>query len=733
MRSRFPLIALAVVLCVAATAGCSRRTTSLVTGAGNQPPVVRLERPAPGAGAEEHRLAWTGTDLDGRVDHYEITTDPNAIATGVGAWERTESRSHILHARPAITAAISGRRTSEPRFFGVRAVDDQGAVSEVAARAFVGDNVAPQVQIVAPQATPVWVPLLVNGATVRWEGVDPDARTGKPLEYRYLLLDQNSSFPISLALQDPDSLRRFYAPDFEGWTSVGHKTELTIEGLAEQKQYLLVVIAIDEAGDATALFSRGTNMLLFDLVHPGTHGPILSVFGAVTHQMVTGGTHDDPATAPRFDVPADKELTVQWSGTPPPTQEITGYRWALDPKNPGDPGSDQTRGDWSKWSLVATSATFTLASGTEHRLYIEVQDNGGLVTRLLILMNAVGTSFDRDLLIVDDTRMIPDQVINGVYQLPSGAWPTAAELDTFLYARGGVPWRGAYTNPAYGGPYTSSPGIFNGYSFDTLGTRSTLQTNPVTLELLGRYRHVIWMVDQVTANMSNAPWSPTAPSSWLAWDSRPLASYIQAGGKVWLVGACGYATMKSHNHLGTDPRVFSDYQNELVPGTFVYDYPHWRSELTTGGLTDQLGRSDTRYASFPEYVIPKQRGVAEDNPPPLRLPDSFWYRQQTTVEFISRPNVILESGVSVLDTVYQAPLRNSSNPGPFPAMTVYRGSECGQVVMTGVDIWGWSRSSCVGLVEGVLQGIWGLQRDPGAPRVASTEVLQESAGRRRRR
>jgi hypothetical protein len=65
-------------------------------------------------------------------------------------------------------------------------------------------------------------------------------------------------------------------------------------------------------------------------------------------------------------------------------------------------------------------------------------------------------------------------------------------------------------------------------------------------------------------------------------------------------------------------------------------------------------------------------------------------------------------------------------------MTLYRGSECGEVIMTGVDIWSWSRSSCMGLVDGVLQGVWGLQRDPGAPRVASAEVRHESATRRRR-
>jgi hypothetical protein len=90
MRSRWQLIALALVLFIIPVAGCSRRTSSLVTGTGNQAPVVRLERPAPSAGAEEHHLAWTGTDFDGRIDHYEITPIRTRSATGAGAWERRQ-------------------------------------------------------------------------------------------------------------------------------------------------------------------------------------------------------------------------------------------------------------------------------------------------------------------------------------------------------------------------------------------------------------------------------------------------------------------------------------------------------------------------------------------------------------------------------------------------------------------------------------------------------------------
>ena len=72
---------------------------------------------------------------------------------------------------------------------------------------------------------------------------------------------------------------------------------------------------------------------------------------------------------------------------------------------------------------------------------------------------------------------------------PAGAWPTRAELDTFLFAVGGVRWR--MTLPGM----LSPTGIFHGYDFDTLGTRHGLEDPTIPLNVLGRYRHVVWMTD----------------------------------------------------------------------------------------------------------------------------------------------------------------------------------------------------------------------------------------------
>src|ERR1051326_7494635 len=87
-----------------------------------------------------------------------------------------------------------------------------------------------------------------------------------------------------------------------------------------------------------------------------------------------------------------------------------------------------------------------------------IVDNLGRTSLCGIRFTIVRSDFQRELLIVDDTRMEPDKFLFGsgcpaVYTKP---WPSAAELDTFLYARGGVPWRCTRT----GGAETSVPGLF---------------------------------------------------------------------------------------------------------------------------------------------------------------------------------------------------------------------------------------------------------------------------------
>ena len=168
-------------------------------------------------------------------------------------------------------------------------------------------------------------------------------------------------------------------------------------------------------------------------------------------------------------------VTIHWFAVAAPGASIRDYRWVLDPLDLFDetPRTNELTDvqHWSARSVSTTGATlgpFTVngPKPQPHLLFIEAEDSYGLVSLGIVRLSITHVSFSNELLFVDDTRLMPDMSdgAGGVLP-PTGAWPTAAELDTFLFARGGVPWRGRAPGTL------STPGIFNGYAYDTLGTR----------------------------------------------------------------------------------------------------------------------------------------------------------------------------------------------------------------------------------------------------------------------
>jgi hypothetical protein len=75
-----------------------------------------------------------------------------------------------------------------------------------------------------------------------------------------------------------------------------------------------------------------------------------------------------------------------------------------------------------------------------------------------------------------------------------------------------------------------------------------------------------------------------------------------------------------------------------------------------------------------------------------------------------------------LDTLYLAV--GASTPSPLPVMTYYHGFDSGPVVFSGFPPWYFRRSQAQGLVDFVLQDIWGLQRQ-------SSSAAASVASRRR--
>jgi hypothetical protein len=253
-------------------------------------------------------------------------------------------------------------------------------------------GIPPTVQITSPTPNHLFAPSLPTTCTIRFAGDDPDARSHRPLEYRYHLFSESDPFDFFEVLVDPDSLRRRFGPTFSEWTRAGgNHAEVELSALEPNARYVFVVVAIDEQGDYSRVFSFDRNMLFFYAVPPGLVGPRLTVSGDIPTANLDGGIQDDPSTAPRFEIPADHALSIHWRASAPFGDALSGFRWALDPSRVDGPGSGNGRaGGWSEWSLAETTATGgPFATGGEHRLYIEARTDVGLFTRQLLRLDVI--------------------------------------------------------------------------------------------------------------------------------------------------------------------------------------------------------------------------------------------------------------------------------------------------------------------------------------------------------
>jgi hypothetical protein len=130
-------------------------------------------------------------------------------------------------------------------------------------------NVPPEVMILFPQPSPFFAARLEEGSSVVVRGWDPDGGDDHQLaEYRWIVLGESTPVTASLAMAFPDSVARYYAPrDWEGWQSMpGIGTEIVLPAVPHFVDHVLVVVAIDRAGDHSRVFSLSRTMLHFKVV-----------------------------------------------------------------------------------------------------------------------------------------------------------------------------------------------------------------------------------------------------------------------------------------------------------------------------------------------------------------------------------------------------------------------------------------------------------------------------------
>jgi hypothetical protein len=768
-----------LVVAVLAAGGCGRHLQSRFAATDQAPTVAlssALEAPADSGGAT-HRLSWAMSASAGRVDHFLVTNDLRSLGAVDGSWLTTTERSQRL-ACPRATpwsAAPTSAKSPDFRFFAVRAVDERGNVSPPAFRAFFGENVAPTVRITSPRPSSLISPNVSPSVWIHWEGSDPDGPHGRPAKYKFKLIPATDP-AFRAYLVDPDSIRRQFAPAFAGWDSIsGDSTRVRLTGLQGNSQCVFALTALDAGGAYDPVFNFDKNVLR---MYVGTYQwpPSFTLFNeSFTYVYPAGGVSTDSVWAVHIKIPAERSLTVRWFASPAVGSLVTGYRWALDIPDIDEeaPRTGPTdRAHWSAWGPVtsATVGPFTGAAlDVPHRLYVEALDDNDALSLGIVEFRLVRQPHDRDLLIVNDTRFAADQVEPGhpdSLSAPSGPWPNAAELDTFLFAVGGARWRMTPEG-------TLSPrGIFRGYSYDTIGTRRGLEDPTIPLDVLGRYRHVVWLTDGAGSKWDNAPRSLTQPTTTLRYMAGPnhlntLATWVEGGGRLWsLGGGFGNATSAPWNNLMNETsgeRVYSSSgtRPDLTPGRFMYDLAHWRSEFRFAGpLSVQVtrapfpvggARGGPGYSRLPATLVSKRE--AGDPLPPLRDQTTFYAPTNTHyLEYLSQPNEIPGDwgasvrgapGPSSLDTLMVAtgPALPPQGADPAmdrvvnPVMTCYHGRDHGSVVFSGFDAWSWSRADCVRLVDVVLGDVWGLTKAPEVPwgsRLPSVAARRTPAGRQER-
>ncbi len=735
-RHLLPLL----LLVLPALASCGRKGIHLPVVV-NQPPTLRLTQAPASSGSPffyAYEVFWTAFDPDGRVVGYEYTIDPHGPDT---TWVVTrDTRKQLLFQSPDPDSLGTHADPGGFHVFAIRAVDDQGARSPVVAAAFFSFTVAPTVEFVQPRANHIFPPILPPAARIKWTGQDPDGQhTQRPLYYKWRLFsDADPSFPFLTLLTQPDSLRRAYAPRFADWDSVaGDTNTIVMNQLIPGRKYVLAVVAFDEAGAYSPVFTLDTNLLYFTCQYTALNGPQLTVWNEFfRYQWPSGGFNPDPHNDANVELPYATPIGFQWSGIPDRSTSVKGYRWALDIQTLDDetPRTNEQTDlrHWSRWGAQNVGASVGSFSGgdngqvEDHHFYVEAEDGNGLVSLGVVHFHIIKPAFDKDLLFVDDTRFDvdraapqrPDSVL-----VPGGAWPSAAELDTFLFARGGVRWR--YMVPF---PVQSTPGIFLGYHYDTLGTRGLPQALP--LSTLSRYRHVVWYGDE-GRDYTNPFYYPSLPMPMLramssTGSANALLVYARAGGDVWLMGGgVAYNSLVSGNLPVNDygGAVFDAAAGELTVGSLMWSAAHWQSRIFCGpGYRATLNPAlSGAWAGAPDYAGLRTRLIERagdgDTIPPDPVPPArnayVFYATNYDGEMLTNPNHAVDAGGqtgSVLDTLYYV----GEGENQYPVMTLYHGGEAGRVVFSGFPLWHWKRNQAIELGDFVLQRVWGLTRDPVA-------------------
>lgn len=720
---------------------CSKKQLAGVAGLAtpNLAPTVELSQvpaPADTMGTYVYELSWAGFDPDGRVEKFFYTIDPPSRALADTVWTATTANRHTFTFRSDSVGSSNSLRARGYHTVAVYCVDNDDARSPVVFASFTTTTIAPTVQILSPTPSALLSRELASAMRVEWLGLDPDGvGTQLPASYRWKVFGSSGGLSVAGILADPDTLRQLFAPTFASWDSLpGDARSVEVRNLVPGQNYVFAVVAIDQAGAYSPVFTASSNLLAFHVNATASLGPTITITSPTfTYTYPSGGFFVDPAFFIHAEFAADNPVQFVWSAQAAPGSFVRNYRWAVDIASI-DSETPRTNEDtdFAHWSRLTTTTSLALPAysptggrlSETHLFYLEANDDLGFTSLGVVQFTVVRGTFDHDLLIVDDTWLALDHgAVGGCVQAPVGSWPTAAELDTFLYAAGNKPYR------CYPSGTRSPVGVFAGYAFDTLATHFT-PVSGLNLQKLDRYRNILWLCDVNSAlNFTDDPKAPRQPMPELRFwntpgNSSPLSTWLLQGGRLWLAGGgAALASLRAYDAPRSPSNVYSAALGELTQGRLMYDSAHWRSEITVlkSARAVRSSRAVGGWPGAPDYTqLPAElvEMTPETDPlPPLRA--NAVYVSSYAAEHLTKSNGIVEldnpdpnvgHSVSALDTIYET--KGGDAGSGWPVMTLYHGSENNTFVFSGFPLWYFQRAQTIQLVDFVLQRVWGLTRTP---------------------
>ncbi len=576
------IIPLIVLAAAAAFAGCGDDGTGTRV---NQPPTAELTSGPVEGGTTFYRIRvfWTGSDPDGVISYYQYAVDPPSAfteeeiadpagSTGVQTrilpgseegldtlrvskvvdgetytfdWVSTLAFNRVFRfsATKADSAFDGGTFEPTGRFTGmnsiyVRSVDNDGAASPPDHVAFTAETVAPSATITKPL---IGADLLTFGPhiTLSWTGTDPDGGGAKPVGYLYRLLDLRS-------LDPPVAIWRAPVEDLLGdegidsvWTYVSADTLEHTFFPKVPGAYILGVRAVDEAGAVEPFLDYGRNAFKFQTL-TSAGKPLVTLFEPSLGEFNYRGY----ASPYVVEVPAGISYSIQVTCSAIDYGSLCeSFRWGLNLADPmGDEGWTPLDASHRIPPLVFDDA------GTVQTLYVEVTDDQGGKTVAALVFNVIAAPFDREVLLVDDTR--------------DGTYPIDSQHDAF--------WSGLFEDSGRLDPASDVD------LYDIYGAGDTYTPSPIppTLSDLLHYRLVIWECGGAGYNGNSGLRQVTSKGNTL-----PL--YLHAGGRAWIGGTMTIAAMLPAPGLGAD----FVYPKEMEPGTFVWDF----LKLYSGNIDNAKG------------------------------------------------------------------------------------------------------------------------------------------------